>query len=221
MPWRPAIIPREMTETLAVPRAPFDMEEPWSTPRGCAPVRLRRATDAAAPRLATSVAAWYDEECVTFVFSGTDDHIHATYHERDEPLYEQDVVEVFLAPETLTRYYEIEVSPHGTIFDAAIDSPDGIRKTMHAEKSWNCSGLVAAVRKITESSGVMSFDTLVRVPFACLGRTTPAEGETWRANFFRIDRHAEHGDEFSAWQPTLKEPADFHVAAAFGILRFG
>lgn len=209
-----------MTETLAVPRAPFDMEEPWSTPPGCAPVRLRRATDAAVPRLATSVAAWYDDEAVSFLFSCTDDHIHATYHRRDEPLYEQDVVEVFLAPETLTRYYELEVSPNGTLFDAVIDSPDGDRATMRADRSWTCEGFVAAIRRITESSGTMSVDTLLRVPFASLGRPVPADGEMWRANFFRIDRHAEHGDEYSAWQPTMREPADFHVPAAFGSLRF-
>ncbi len=209
-----------MTETLVVPRASFDMEEPWSTPRGCAPVRLRRATDAAAPRLATSVAAWHDDRSVTFLFSGSDDHIYATYHHRDDPLYEQDVVEVFFAPEALTRYYELEVSPHGTIFDAIIDSPDGVRATMHADKAWTCAGLVVAVRKVIESSGVMTFDTLIRVPFASIGRSVPADGEVWRANFFRIDRHNELGDEYSAWQPTMKEPADFHVAAAFGTLRF-
>lgn len=209
-----------MTETLVVPRAPFDMEEPWSTPPGCVSVRLRRATDASAPRLATSVSAWHDDQCIQFLFSGTDDHVHATYHHRDDPLYEQDVVEVFLAPGGLTRYYELEVSPHGTVFDAVIDSPEGVRATMRADRSWDCASLVAAVRKVVESDGAMSFDTLVRIPFSSLGRSTPADGETWRANFFRIDRHAQLGDEFTAWQPTLKDPPDFHVAAAFGILRF-
>jgi hypothetical protein len=67
----------------------------------------------------------------------------------------------------------------------------------------------------------MSIDTIVRIPFSSVGRATPGDGETWRGNFFRIDRHPDHGDEFSAWQPTLKNPADFHVAAAFGALRFG
>ena len=207
-------------ETLAVPRAAFDMEEPWATPRECTPVRLRRATDAAAPRLSTSVAVWYDPRYLTFLFSSTDDHIRATYHQHDEPLYEQDVVEVFLAPDGLVRYYELEVSPNGTTFDAAIDSPDGVRATMHADREWTCQGLVVAVRRVTESSGVMSIDTAIRVPFAALERGTPDDGETWRANFFRIDRHPEHGDEYSAWQPTMKTPADFHVAAAFGVLRF-
>ena len=209
-----------MTETLVVPRAPFDMEEPWSTPPGCGSVRLRRSTDATAPRLATSVSAWHDDECVSFLFSAADDHIHATMHERDAPLYNEDVVEIFLAPGGLTRYFEFEVSPQGTIFDAIIDSPDGIRKTMRADRSWNCEGLVAAVRKIIESNGAISVDTLIRIPFASIGRAIPSDGETWRANFFRVDRHESEGDEYSAWQPTMREPADFHIAAAFGALRF-
>ena len=209
-----------MTETLAVPRAAFDMEEPWATPAGCSPVRLRSATDASAPRLSTSVAAWYDDEFLTVLFSGTDDAIHATYREHDQPLYEEDVVEIFIAPEDPGHYYELEISPNGTIFDAAISSPDGVRKSMRVDREWNCVGLVAAVRKVIESGGGITLDTVVRVPFAALGRRAPEDGETWRANFFRIDRHQERGDEFSAWQPTYRKPADFHVAAAFGVLRF-
>lgn len=209
-----------MSETLVVPRAAFDIEDPWATPRECSPVRLRRATDAAAPRLATSVAVWFDDHYLTFLFSGTDDHIRATFHQRDAPLYEQDAVEVFLAPDGRGRYFEIEVSPNGTIFDAVIDSPDGVRETMRADRAWTCEGLIVAVRKVTESSGVMSIDTTLRIPFAALERSTPEGGETWRGNFFRIDRHPEHGDEFSAWQPTMKKPADFHVVGAFGVLRF-
>lgn len=210
-----------MTETLLVPRAAFDMEEPWNTPAECSPVRLRRATDAAVPRLATSVAAWYDAESLSVLFSAADDFIRATHHRHDDPLYEDDVVELFVAPERLIRYYELEVSPNGAVFDATVDSPDGSRATMHVDRAWNCEGLVVAVRKVVESSGAMTLDTLLRIPFASLGRSTPLEGETWRANFFRIDRHAEEGDEFSAWQPTRRDPPDFHVPASFGTLRFG
>jgi hypothetical protein len=209
-----------MSEILVVPRAGFDMDDPWATPQGCSPVRLRRATDAAAPRLATSVAAWYDDRYLTVLYSATDDHIRATFHEHDDPLYEQDVVEVFLAPDGLQRYFEIEVSPHGVVFDAAIESPAGTRDGMRADRSWTCEGLFVALRKVNESSGTMSVDTVLRIPFSAVGRATPKNGETWRGNFFRIDRHPEHGDEYSAWQPTMMQPADFHVAAVFGTLRF-
>jgi hypothetical protein len=209
-----------MSETLVVPRAAFDMDDPWATPAECSPVRLRRATDAAAPRLATSVAAWYDRQYLNVLYSATDDHIRATYHLHDDPLYEQDVVEVFLAPDGLQRYFEIEVNPHGVVFDAAIESPTGTREGMLADVKWTCEGLFVALRKVFETSGTMSIDTIVRIPFLALQRATPGDGETWRGNFFRIDRHPEQGDEFSAWQPTMRTPADFHVAAAFGALRF-
>jgi hypothetical protein len=208
-------------ETLIVPRARFDIEEPWATPPECIPIRLRLATDAMAPRLATSVAAWYDNANLTLLFCSADDHVEAAHLAHDAPLYEHDVVEVFLAPEELTRYYEIEVNPRGTVFDARIESPDGTRATMRVDRGWNCEGLMTAVRQIVESDGAITIDTVLRIPFAAFGRTTPEDGETWRGNFFRVDRHPVRADEFSAWQPTMKTPPDFHVAAAFGAMRFG
>jgi len=207
-------------ETLVAVRAPFDMEEPWSAPAGCSPVRLRRATDGAPPRLSTSVAVWFDDEQLSILFSAADDHVEATHTSHDAPLYEQDVVEIFAAPESLQHYFELEVSPRGTLFDARIESPDGDRKTMHVDRDWTCASLFAAIRRVAESDGATTIDTLVRIPFSSLGRSAPGDGETWRMNFFRIDRHPDLGDEFSAWQPTLKNPADFHVPAAFGTVRF-
>jgi hypothetical protein len=208
-------------ETVLVPRADFDMEEPWGIPKGCVPVRLRSAIDGAAPRLSTVVAVFYDDDYLSVLFSASDDFVCATYLAHDAPLYEEDVVEVFLAPESLTDYFEIEVNPHGTLFDARVASPDGDRGTMRVDRGWTCEGLFAAVRKVRESSGVITIDTIVRIPFFALERSTPGGGETWRANLFRIDRNPDAGDEYSAWQPTRRNPADFHVPAAFGTLRFG
>jgi hypothetical protein len=214
------MMPDRMPEVLVVPRAEFLMDELWEAPAHCNPVRLRRSTDASEPRLETAVAAWFDDDYLSVLFRGADDFVVARYTGHDDPLYEEDVVELFLATETLARYFEIEVSPRGTTFDALIDSPDGVRQTMHADRAWTCEGMMAMVRRITESGATRAFDALVRIPFVALGRSTPRDGETWRANFFRIDRHPEHGSEFSAWQPTMKTPPDFHVAAAFGALRF-
>jgi hypothetical protein len=208
-------------ETLVVPRAPFDMEEPWTVPPGCNPIRLRSALDGSPPRLATSVAAWWDPECLSVLFSAADDFVVATHLQHDAPLYEEDVVEVFLAPGSLKSYFELEANPLGTLFDAAIDSPDGVRATMRADRSWTCEGLVAILRTTFEGDGMRTVDTLLRIPFRALGlAAAPSVGDRWRANFFRIDRHPRRGDEFSAWHPTLRVPADFHVAEAFGALEF-
>ena len=210
-----------MPDTLRVARGDFTIEDPWAIPKGCDAVRLRRATDGSVPRLATTVSAFFDDLAVTFVFSAADDHIVASLTEHDEPLWQEDVVEVFLAPRELTEYFEIEVNPLGTTFDARIESPEGTRTSMRSDLGWTCSGLVSAVRRTAEQGSLITLDTLIRVPFRALGCTVPSRGEAWRGNLFRIDRHPAEGDEYSAWRPTMKSPADFHVPAAFGRIVFG
>src|SRR5436190_9641759 len=194
--------------TLVIPRAEFSIEEPWEVPPQCRPAELRRATDGSAPRLATSVAAYCDDEFLTILFRAEDDEIVATMYDHDQPLWQEDVVEAFFALDA-TTYVELELNPLGTTFDARIASPDGVRATMRAEVSWNCDGLFAAVRR----DGRV-IDYVLRVPFVALG------GRPARGNFFRVDRSGARGDEYSAWSPTMKTPADFHVVAAFGELAY-
>ena len=195
---------------LVIPRGEFSIEDPWAVPAGCQPVPLVRTTDGGAPRQATGVITYYDDEYLTVIFRAEDDEVVATMYEHDAPLWQEDVLEVFLAPmESTTYYYEIEANPLGTTFDARIESPDGVRATMRADPSWTCDGLFAAVRRVGSHT-----DTVLRVPFAAIG------GRPARANFFRVDRSRTHGDEYSAWRPTMKTPPDFHVVAAFGELVF-
>ncbi|MGH9423010.1 MAG: carbohydrate-binding family 9-like protein [Thermoanaerobaculia bacterium] len=200
---------------LVVPRVEFSIEDPWEIPSVCTPVLLRCTTDGSAPRMKTSVAAHHDGDVLTIVFKGDDDEIVATFMDHDQPLWKEDAFEVFLAPSGLTPYFEIEVNPLGTTFDARIDSPDGVRETMTTDLDWTCDGLFAALRR-DDGRG---FQAVIRLPFESLGGR-PKSGDEWRGNFFRIDRSVAHGDDFSAWQPALKSPPDFHVAALFGALRF-
>ncbi len=201
--------------TLVVARAEFSIEDPWAVPPGCRPTELRRAADGGRPRLPTSVAAYYDETSLTIVFRAVDDEIVATHLGHDDPLWQEDVVEAFLAPADPATYFELEVNPLATTFDARIDSPDGVRATMRADVSWTCEGLFAAVRR---AGGVA--DTVMRIPFASLEAPRPRIGQEWRGNFFRVDRSTTHGDDYSAWSPAMKNPPDFHVVAAFGRLVF-
>jgi len=195
-------------------RATFSIEDPWELPAGCETVTLVRATDGSAPRLATTVSATWDDYALTVLFSAIDDHVVATHRTHDAPLYEEDVVEVFLAPRAAEEYFELEVNPLGTIFDARIESPDGVRATMRTDLAWTCRDLFAAIRR---SGGQADF--VLRIPFASLDAETPKDGDQWQVNFFRIDR-GPRGDEFTAWQPTMRTPPDFHVVKAFGTLHF-
>src|SRR5947199_247513 len=162
---------------LVIPRGEFSIEDPWAAPERCRPVPLVRAVDGSHPRRATEIVPYYDDEYLTVIFSADDDEIVATMYDHDAPLWQEDVVEAFLAPADGTVYFELEVNPLGTTFDARIESPDGVRATMRADLSWTCDGLFAAVRRVGSS-----VDTVLRVPFAAIG------GRPARANFFRVDR---------------------------------
>jgi hypothetical protein len=210
-----------MSAELTVVRSTFDVTDPWRVPSGATWTTLVRAMDGQPPRLRTEVAALWDHEAITFHFRAEDDGIVATHTLHDAPLYEEDVVEVFIAPRESAQYFEIEVNPLGATFDARIVSPDGVRATMRAEVEWTCEGLFAAVssRSGGDTGDASEWRTVIRMPFASLEADLPEPGDGWRGNLFRIDR-SESGDEYSAWRPTMKSPADFHVAAAFGTLRF-
>lgn len=201
-----------------VERHDHSLEDPWRIPAGVKTVALVLAESGAPCRLQSEFSAYHDDAFLYVIFRCADDHVVATMLEHDAPLWQEDVVEVFLAPSGLARYYELEVNPLGTTFDAVVDSPDGRRDTMSVDTAWTCKGLRASIRRVTEGRVVM-VDTMLAIPFASLERGSPRPGETWRANMFRIDRSPD-GDEFAAWRPTERVPSDFHVPARFGTLRF-
>ena len=72
---------------------------------------------------------------------------------RDEPLYEEDVVEVFIDPfGGGTTYYEFEVSPRGVLFDALIHNTlDGNKEV---DTAWIAEGFQAEVTQGTMTVGL-------------------------------------------------------------------
>jgi len=176
------------------------------------PIFLTDARTGVPPRLKTAVRVGRRGDILCVRFDGRDDDtgVVATHTRRDDPLWEEDVFEVFLASEDPPHvYYEFEVNPLGTLFDARIESPDLRRVSMRVETAWDCPGYEARVTR-----GPRRWSASLRIPLAPLKAAAP---ERWRANFYRIDRGAR--DEFSAWSPTFADPADFHVPERFGRLR--
>jgi hypothetical protein len=200
-------VPTSRPLELAVPRlGPTDRLV--ALPR----VPLRDARDGGAPVLRSSFRIGLRGSVLCVRFDGRDDGVVATCTKRDEPLWREDVFEVFLAPrDPPTVYYEFEVNPLGTLFDARVESPDLDRATMRVDAAWDCPGLEARVSKSSRR-----WSALLRIPLEPLVESESGVPARWRANFFRIDRGVP--DEYSAWSPTLADPPDFHVPARFGIL---
>jgi hypothetical protein len=179
------------------------------------PVELRDAATGAAPRFRTAVRVGARNGVLLVRFDGRDAGTVATLTRRDDPLWTEDVYEVFLSPlDPPTLYFEFEVNPLGTLFDARVESPDLVRKTMRVDPFWNLRGLSGKSRVRPGR-----WSAVLKIPLAgLLGGAAPDADvpRTWRANFFRIDRGSP--DEFSAWSPTWTDPADFHAATRFGFL---
>jgi len=183
----------------------------WS----CIPaLALRRAQDGADPLQATAVRVAHDGDALLVRFDCSDRDIWATHTRRDAPLWEEEAVELFMAPGEgdPAEYVEIEVNPLGAVFDARVSNPRGRRDSMRVDARWNAAGLVAAVDR--PSPGAWRAQIVIPWVDVCPGPPPPV----WRANFFRIERPRGGVHEFSCWSPTLVDPPDFHKPAFFGRL---
>lgn len=174
-------------------------------------IELRDAIGGAPPRFRTAVRTGFRDGLLVVRFDGRDNGVVATLRGRDQALWTEDVYEVFLTPfDPPNLYYEFEINPLGTLFDARVTSPDLVRATMNADAAWNLRGFRGRSRV---RSGRWS--AVLTIPIVPLLEGAAGRRE-WRANFFRVDRGER--DEFSAWSPTGKDPPDFHEASRFGRL---
>ncbi|MEO7795735.1 MAG: carbohydrate-binding family 9-like protein [Thermoanaerobaculia bacterium] len=169
----------------------------------------------AAARWTTQVTLSWDESHLRVSFDCADDDAWGTFTERDAPLWQQEVVELFLAAgeEVPVRYYEFEVSPAGVLFDARVANPHGDRIGMTVDTAWNCPG----IEWRTEPTGARA-DWRAELLIPWRGLDFEAPPEVLRANFYRIERPRGGEPEFSCWSPTLTSPADFHRPGRFGVL---
>lgn len=174
-----------------------------------------RADGRAPARWQTRVELAWDEERFSVHFHCSDDDAWGTYTERDAPLWQQEVVELFLAAGEAVpaRYFEFEVSPAGVLFDALVGNPHGDRIGLTVDPAWNCPGIEWGAEPTRERA---DWRAHLAIPWRGLDLAAPPA--TLRANFYRIERPRAGEPEFSCWSPTLTAPADFHRPERFGVL---
>jgi hypothetical protein len=182
--------------------------EPWCS----APALLLRETvTGGVPAQGTSLRLLHDETALRVLFDCTDNDPWATLATRKAPLYNEEVVEVFLDPEgDLLAYFEIEVNPLNAVLDLVVRrTRTGLRK----EFRWECEGLRTRVHRHPRG-----WVAELAIPFGAIVAMPPRAGTRWRANFCRIDRPRGREWELSAWSPTGRPR--FHTPERFGILQF-
>lgn len=163
----------------------------------------------------TQVRVGWDEEGLHVRFDCEDRDAWGTFEKRDDPIYEEEAVEIFLAAGASdpVDYFEIEVSPRGVLWDGLVHNPTSRRTEMVVDKSWDCPGI-----RWTVGRGSAREDWWATLLLPWRGVAPAGPSPLWRANFYRIERPREGEPEFSGWSPTLTRPADFHKPARFGVL---
>ena len=117
----------------------------------------------------TFVRCAWTETALQVRFECVDTEPWATITQRDGPLWEEEVVEVFLDPVgDLESYFEFEVNPLGTVLDLVLRrNRSGYRKDF----AWNCKGLRTQVQRTAQG-----WDAEFAIPFASLVPETPRAG---------------------------------------------
>lgn len=179
-------------------------------------------------RYETAFRALWSDSGLFIRFDSTDPDPWHTLGQRDGRLWEEEVVELFVAPERAgRRYLEIEMSPGNVVSDLYVSLPD-----RRFDLAWNLHGLESRVFPLHDVAGRTQGWTVVaflpwdgmRLPASApVSVTPPRPGDRWRFNVFRIERpggkvRPEVGALYLAWSPTGQR--SFHVAEAFRELEF-
>lgn len=166
----------------------------------------------------TEARLGWDDENLYLAYECEDRDIVDKYKHRDDPLYLQEAVELFLDPDSDQKdYMEFEVSPAGVLFDASFSARrQGMKSSFNPDV--HLSVIIDGTHNKSDDID-KSWTVEMQIPFDQMtgrGRRPPRAEDCWRMNMFRLDKSNGSG-EASAWRPTR---GDFHDLAAFGRICF-
>ncbi len=198
-------------------------DEAWSKAAVSAPLPSASGAGAADSTGVVTVRSLWDDQNVYFAFEVADDQVGSTYTKRDDELWNQDCVELYLDGKADGKdYLEIQVSPANVVFDALFSS----RRTPEWQKAkeHDVPGLLNAVsvqgtinRHDDKDQG---YTVEIAVPHSSIpgfAPVPPKPGSTLRVNFFRIDSRDGKVVGANAFGPA---GGDFHDLEKAGTLVF-
>jgi len=181
------------------------------------------------PLQATVAFATWDSANLYVAYVTQDNDIKGTFTKRDQPLYNEEAVELFFdADKDTTSYIELEWNCQNATWDGLIRNSNG--KITSTDLPWNASGMISAVKlkgtpnKSTDVDTGMTVE--VKIPWKALDTNMtkkvslpPKNNDQIRINFYRIDqRNNVSTQDLSAWSPTMN--GSFHTPAQFGTIIF-
>jgi hypothetical protein len=169
----------------------------------------------------TRVRLLWDEEALYAGYDCEDEDITAQYVNRDDPTYQDDVVEFFLNPKPSqdTIYFGMEMNARAVMYDYLMASGTGLFKQFDLRNFKLATSLRGTMNARGDKDEGWSLE--VAIPwdnFDGLGKR-PKDGTEWRAQINRWD-NVNPERVLSMWSDPLNRSASPHVPKRFGILVF-
>lgn len=172
----------------------------------------------------TEAKLLWSDQFLYVSFRCDDAHVSGEHADRDSPVYRDDCVEVFTAPnpEQPNNYFNIEMNVRGAFLDQHHPGGPGTQ----TEPNWNAQGVVIA----TSVDGTLNDDTdtdrgwilEAAIPFenfhAAARHTPPQPGDTWHMNLNRLG--GKTNPQHSQWSPGKTDRPQFHAPQFFGRVTF-
>lgn len=167
----------------------------------------------------TKAQICWDNENLYIRFNCNDSYIWATMKESVQPLWEEEVVEVFIDPDKDGKnYVEVEVNPLNNTLTLLIPGKE-------QKSNWRDNAkfqLKNLKTKAVKSSHNWLTDIII--PFENFSRQVnipPRNGDIWHLNLYRVERPVKERPRdcvLIAWSPTFKDT--FHSPPHFGEIVF-
>jgi len=190
------------------------------------PIKLAAYNEGLSLKQETTAKLLWDDDYLYISFLCEDSNIWYSLVHRDEFLWVEEVVEVYLNPDgDRETYLELQVNPVGTLFDGYILKRDGRRDLLLAWNSQDLRRAVVVQGTLNDSSDTdRGWSVEMAVPLKDLPtgpNNPPKPGDKWRINLYRIDR-PQQGKfdpfEYSAWSPVSGD--SFHDPDRFAEIEF-
>ncbi|MEK6629421.1 MAG: carbohydrate-binding family 9-like protein [Acidobacteriota bacterium] len=158
-------------------------------------------------------------------FDAIDDRPWHTMARHDDPIAEEEAVEIFLDPARAGHHYvEVEISPINVVTDLRVFEP---WPNLRGDRAWDWTGLESAVMSgMAAGLPPGSWVAVAWLPWEGLhgfapsveSRVPPSTGDRWRFNVFRIKRphgpaEPERDAIYAAW--SAPDGPSFHAPAFF------
>jgi hypothetical protein len=172
----------------------------------------------------TEAKLMWDDRFLYVSYRCDDAHIWAEHTKRDSPVYRDDCVEVFIAPNPNrpNDYFNIEMNVKGAFLDQHHPEGPGVK----VKKEWNAKSIQIAVTidgtlnddRDTDRGWILE----AAIPFANFSKvakyTPPKSGDVWHLNLNRLG--GKTNPQFSQWSPSKTETPQFHAPKGFGRVIF-